>query len=246
MKAIKQEYQMYSGFLAEKWQMYAAFLIVLVIWHLHSYFRYRMNFQHKENAETESDLTAIEETVDDTIEIDVTIKIDDTIEIASEIDEVIDDSMFFTVEEEEVAMFKLKDVNANTYVSSNFQLVEFLSKDGAKITQQQLNNVAELSSILQRIRNFVNSGRPQKELRIFHLVRINSGCRSPKRNLEAGGAPLSTHIDCKAADFVIEGFTPAQTYRIVDYMIKTGEIPDGGLGLYKTHVHYDTGNPRRW
>lgn len=234
MKAVKKEYEMYSGFLAEKWQMYAAFLIVLVIWHLHSYFRYRMNFQHKENADTESDLTAIEETVDDTIEI------------ASEIDEKIDDSMFFTVEEDEVTMFQLKDVNANTYLSSNFQLVEFLSKDGAKITQKQLNNVAELSSILQRIRNFVNSGRPQRELRIFHLVRINSGCRSPQRNLEAGGAPLSTHIDCKAADFIIEGFTPTQTYRIVSYMIKTGEIPDGGLGLYKTHVHYDTGNPRRW
>lgn len=237
MKAIKKEFEMYSGFLAEKWYMYAAFLIVLLIWHLHSYFRYRMDFQHKENSDTEIDVIPIKETEE---------TFDDTIEIDSEIDEKIDDSMFFTVEEEEVTMFKLKDVNSNTYLSSNFQLVEFLSKDGAKITQKQLNNVAELSSILQRIRNFVNSGRPQKELRIFHLVRINSGCRSPQRNLEAGGAPLSTHIDCKAADFIIEGFTPAQTYRIVDYMIKTGEIPDGGLGLYKTHVHYDTGNPRRW
>lgn len=236
MKLIKQEYQMYTGFLAEKWQMYAAFFIVLLIWHLHSYFRYRMNFQHKENADTASDVITISENFDD----------ESTIEIDSEIDEVIDDSMFFTIEEEEVTMFKLKDVNADTFLSSNFQLVEFLSKDGAKITQRQLNNVAELSSILQRIRNFVNSGRPQNELRIFHLVRINSGCRSPQRNLEAGGAPLSTHIDCKAADFIIEGFTPAQTYRIIDYMIKTGEIPDGGLGLYKSHVHYDTGKPRRW
>lgn len=236
MKAVKQEYQMYTSFLSEKWQMYATFFIVILIWHLHSYFRYRMNFQHKENADTESDIISIEETVDDIIEIDSD----------SEIDEAVDDSMFFTIEEDEVTMFKLKDVNANTYLSSNFQLVEFLSKDGAKITQQQLNNVAELSSILQRIRNFVNSGRPQKELRIFHLVRINSGCRSPQRNLEAGGAPLSTHIDCKAADFIIEGFTPAQTYRIIEHMIKIGEIPDGGLGLYKTHVHYDTGNPRRW
>ena len=239
MKVVKQEYDMYTEFLSEKWKMYAAFLIVLVIWHLHSYFRYRMNFQHKENANTESDVISIEETVEETV--------GDTIEIDSEIDEVVDDSMFFTIEEDnQVAMFKLKDVKADTYLSSNFQLVEFLSKDGAKITQKQLDNVAELSSILQKIRNFVNSGRAQKELRIFHLVRINSGCRSPQRNLEAGGAPLSTHIDCKAADFIIEGFTPAQTHRIVEYLIRTGEIPDGGLGLYKTHVHYDTGNPRRW
>lgn len=236
MKVVKQEYQMYTSFLSEKWQMYAAFFIVILIWHLHSYFRYRMNFQDKESINTESNLTEIEETIDDTIEIDSD----------SEIDEKIDDSMFFIVEDEEVTMFQLKDVNDYTYLSSNFRLVEFLSKDGAKITQKQLNNVAELSSILQKIRNFVNSGRPQNELRIFHLVRINSGCRSPQRNLEAGGAPLSTHIDCKAADFIIEGFTPAQTHRIVEYLIRTGEIPDGGLGLYKTHVHYDTGNPRRW
>lgn len=234
MKVVKQEYNMYIEFLSEKWKMYATFLIVMAIWHLHSYFRYRMNFQHKENIDTESDIIPIEKTVEDTIEIE------------SEIDEVVDDSMFFTVEEEEITMFQLKDVNSNTYLSPNFKLVEFLSKDGAKITQKQLDNVAELSSILQRIRNFVNSGRPQNELRIFHLVRINSGCRSPQRNLEAGGAPLSTHIDCKAADFIIEGFTPAQTHRIVEYLIRTGEIPDGGLGLYKTHVHYDTGKPRRW
>src|SRR5690554_4190982 len=113
VKAVKQEYNMYTEFLSEKWKMYATFLIVMAIWHLHSYFRYRMNFQHKENVDTESDVISIEETVDDTIEID------------SEIDEVVDDSMFFTVENEEVTMFKLKDVNGDTYLAPNFKLVEF-------------------------------------------------------------------------------------------------------------------------
>lgn len=249
---LKEEYAICTSYLAEKRMMYITFFLVIFTWFVVDYFRFRKAYHAKINFDKEVIDSLNEEREKDSIEEK---PIDEIIETKAEtkekeadaeIDEPVDDSLFFVIDDERIGLFKVDDVKPHTYIAPNFQLIEFLPGDGAKINQKQLNNAVDLAGIFQIIRNFANSGRPAKELRIFHVFRMTSGCRSPERNLSVGGAPLSTHIDCKGGDFIIEGFTAKQTYRIVEHLIKTGEIPDGGLGLYSTHVHYDTGKPRRW
>ena len=50
-----------------------------------------------------------------------------------------------------------------------------------------------------------------------------------------------------AADIKIEGHTPKQVNDIIEHLILTGRMKQGGLGIYKSWVHYDTrGTKARW
>lgn len=75
-------------------------------------------------------------------------------------------------------------------------------------------------------------------------VVITSGCRCPKHNARVGGAPKSTHVQGRAADFRVHGITAQQVY---DYLDEKYPY-ELGLGLYPTWVHVDTRTdcPARW
>jgi uncharacterized protein YcbK (DUF882 family) len=122
-------------------------------------------------------------------------------------------------------------------LSKNFNWSEFQSKDGAPMPDFVKENIKKLVKNLEVIRAAAN-GAP---------MRINSGYRSPAHNASIGGAKNSFHMKGMAADFTIKGLTIPQSIALIENLISQGKIMEGGLGTYKTFIHYDIqGKKRRW
>lgn len=120
-------------------------------------------------------------------------------------------------------------------LTKNFYLSEFDCHDGTPVPESYVGNVVELAKNLQVIRNEI--GVP---------IEIISGYRTNTWNKKVGGAPKSKHKTAEAGDLSQRKYTPKQLHTIILSLIKQGRIHDGGLGLYKSFVHYDIGASRRW
>lgn len=121
-------------------------------------------------------------------------------------------------------------------LTKNFDLREFQSRDGAPMPIEVLENITKLAQALQVIREHV--GQP---------ITITSGYRSPDHNRRVGGAPRSTHVSGKGADFRARDITPKDLAAEIEKLVEEGRIPLGGLKAYKTWVHYDIrGTRARW
>lgn len=121
-------------------------------------------------------------------------------------------------------------------LTQNFTLNEFKSKDGKEFPLDVINNLRFLSVQLQTLRNALGKS-----------ISITSGYRSPEHNKKIGGALNSFHVKGMAADIQVPGMTPKEVYDKIEELIKSGSIVQGGLGLYKSWVHYDTrGVKARW
>lgn len=121
-------------------------------------------------------------------------------------------------------------------LSRSFSSSEFASKDGSAIPAQLQPNLKKLAMNLQVLRDAV--GKP---------IVINSGYRSPAHNAKVGGASGSQHQYARAADIRVAGMTPAAVYQKIEQLIKEGKMAQGGLGLYRSWVHYDVrGSRARW
>jgi uncharacterized protein YcbK (DUF882 family) len=122
------------------------------------------------------------------------------------------------------------------YLTDNFKKSEFDSKDGAKMPEDVLVNVTKLACNLQRLRDVLN--RP---------ISINSGYRSPSHNEAVGGVKDSYHTKGMAADIVVKGLNPKQVANAIESLILSGDVLQGGIGIYDTFVHYDFRKKRaRW
>ena len=82
-------------------------------------------------------------------------------------------------------------------------------------------------------------------------IRVNSGYRSPKHNKAVGGVSSSQHIKARAADLAPASGDLDDLRRlaeVIEDLATSGKIPNGGIGVYGTFVHYDTriGGPARW
>lgn len=120
-------------------------------------------------------------------------------------------------------------------LTTNFSLSEF-NKHNFTVPTDVLRNLIELAKNLQVLRDEVK--KP---------IKITSGYRSPEHNAKIGGAKASQHITGKAADIKIEGMTPKQVAAVIEKLIAAGKITEGGIGIYKTWVHYDIrGTKARW
>jgi uncharacterized protein YcbK (DUF882 family) len=119
----------------------------------------------------------------------------------------------------------------------NFKIEEFESKDGARMSATVKANIMMLMGYMEIIREACGN-RP---------ITITSGYRSAKHNAAVGGSKGSLHTKGMAADFKVRGLTPTKVHAIVERLIEHGKLPAGGLGLYKTWVHYDFRNTNvRW
>ena len=74
-------------------------------------------------------------------------------------------------------------------------------------------------------------------------LHINSGARCFKHNNKIGGSQNSQHLIGKALDVRSDIYTPSE---IAAFASQIPIFYNGGIGTYKTFVHLDTGNKRRW
>ena len=118
--------------------------------------------------------------------------------------------------------------DGKTYLSPDFQVLEFACRDGSDEILIDLR----LVHILQRIRD--HFGRP---------VTLNSAYRTRDYNAKVGGVAGSQHILGKAADIRVTGVSPSAVAAYAETL-----LPDsGGIGRYATFTHVDTRSRRaRW
>lgn len=121
-------------------------------------------------------------------------------------------------------------------LTPNFALSEFDCQDGSSVPRELMSNVSLLATNLQVLREAAD--RP---------IKIVSGYRSPKWNRHVGGARKSQHMEAKAADIQVTGMRPVDLKGVIERLISEGKMLEGGIGLYRTWVHYDVrGNKTRW
>jgi len=74
------------------------------------------------------------------------------------------------------------------------------------------------------------------------IVHVVSGYRCPSHNKNCGGATKSQHLKGKAADIIVRGVLPSETYNYCSWLFK-----DNGVGKYNTFTHADVrGYRSRW
>ena len=136
-------------------------------------------------------------------------------------------------------------------LTKNFNLSEFLySKWFDKRTQALVikmynetnsiqHNIQKLANQLQTLRNEV--GVP---------VIINIAYRPVFYEVSKGRDGTSQHTLGKAADITAQGLKPKYVAAKIEQLISSGDMIQGGLGVYSTFVHYDIffdrTNVRRW
>jgi uncharacterized protein YcbK (DUF882 family) len=121
-------------------------------------------------------------------------------------------------------------------LSTNFSLHEFESADGTAPNGDVLKNLTELAKNLEVLRKHL--GQP---------IRVTSGFRSKEHNAKIGGAPASTHILGMAADIQVAKIKPEDVAKAIELLIANGKMKEGGLGIYRTWIHYDIrGTKARW
>jgi len=124
----------------------------------------------------------------------------------------------------------MKPKNHSPFSTLHFQLKEFACKDGTPVPEKYYDNVKELMQNLQVLRNYL--GKP---------ITINSGYRTAEHNAspKVKGSKNSQHLLAKASDIVVKGIAPKIVYQTIEQLIEQNKMKQGGLGLYKTFVHYD-------
>ncbi len=121
-------------------------------------------------------------------------------------------------------------------LSKNFQLSEFACNDGTSVPEKLVCNVVVLAANLQVLRDDLGES-----------LTILSGYRTPSWNTKVGGASKSMHLEAKASDLICRSLTPKQLHARILKLIKDGKMKDGGVGIYKSFVHYDIRDkPTRW
>jgi uncharacterized protein YcbK (DUF882 family) len=121
-------------------------------------------------------------------------------------------------------------------ITNNFSLQEFNSKCGREMPTNVMVNIIELAKNLQVLRDEVKKS-----------IQITSGYRSPEHNAKVKGAKNSQHITGMAADIKVAGMTPKQVAEVIERLIAEKKMKEGGIGIYKTWVHYDIRNTKaRW
>ncbi len=122
-----------------------------------------------------------------------------------------------------------------TQLTRHFRRTEFDCHDGTPYPQEWIQlRLMKLCTALERIRLITGP------------IKITSGYRTVKHNRKIGGVEKSQHIFGMAADLTCQ-LPSHKLHDIILKLIRTGEIPQGGVGHYRTFVHYDLrGTPARW
>jgi uncharacterized protein YcbK (DUF882 family) len=122
-------------------------------------------------------------------------------------------------------------------LTENFSMAEFDCKDGTQVPVEFHDNVKELAQNLQVLRDHIKEA----------VLITGSGYRTPSHNAKVGGAKNSQHLTASGADINAKNYTPKQLAIVIEKLIKSGKMKQGGIGVYKGFVHYDIrGTRARW
>ncbi|MAH43515.1 hypothetical protein CL614_07420 [archaeon] len=120
--------------------------------------------------------------------------------------------------------------NAAIQFTKDFSLMDFQRGCHDELPEKYLDNLCRLAYNLQIIQDHLPEGKK---------IKIISGYRSPRCNKRVSGAKKSQHMRGKAADIRVKGMSTKRLKRLIERLIKEDKIADGGVGLYRRHVHYD-------
>ena len=121
-------------------------------------------------------------------------------------------------------------------ITTNFSLEEFNCKDGSEMPNDVMINVIKLAKNLQVLRDAIGK-----------TIIVNSGYRSPSYNKRIGGVKDSQHLKGNASDINIKGMTPKEVAKVIEGLIASGKMQQGGIGIYPNFTHYDIrGVKARW
>lgn len=129
----------------------------------------------------------------------------------------------------------------DNFVLREFEVANSASKYGLRNDVNRIpiylyTNIIELATNLQILRD-----------KLKQPIIISSGYRSDEYNKSVGGSVNSMHLQGKAADIKVKGIEPREIHFHISRLIEKGLIKQGGLGIYKTFVHYDIrGTRARW
>lgn len=118
---------------------------------------------------------------------------------------------------------------SDTMLSKNFKESEFHCRCGL-CAFPGMN--PKLINGLQKLRDSI--GR---------AIKVTSGYRCPRHNMEIGGHPKSQHLRGNAADIKVRSMKP---HDLMLHAMEIKEFEQGGIGIYDTFVHVDVGPRRRW
>jgi len=140
---------------------------------------------------------------------------------------------------------------------------EFLSNNTSAVNgvtgpQDSSTGNADAPSTFERVSdpalNFLSHTDPRIETRLRNILiriakkwgqnlTITSAYRSPAYNRKVGGAKTSMHQRGKATDIVMTGYSNSDRAKFIEIAINEGI---GGVGVYNTFIHLDTGGKRAW
>lgn len=131
--------------------------------------------------------------------------------------------------------FKLEEFIVSRFYTTKLQGEVWVSYHSDE--RYLLGNLTKLARNLQVLRDHLKQP-----------VSINIAYRPEWYEASKGRSGRSKHCLGKAADIRVEGFTPKEVAQEIENLINAGKMNDGGIGLYKTFVHYDirAGKPARW
>lgn len=122
-------------------------------------------------------------------------------------------------------------------LTNDFNSEEFDCTDGTKVPNEYMSNLQELADNLQVLRDYIKEP----------LLITGSGYRTESHNIKVGGAKHSQHLTASASDINAMSYSPRRLYNVIEKLITSGDMKQGGLGRYPGFVHYDIrGTKARW
>ena len=130
-------------------------------------------------------------------------------------------------------MLDLNQELTDNFTLKEFFLAEFYSEEQQQrvldsVTPEILCGIQELSNNLQILRNEL--GVP---------ITVNIGFRPVWWELFRERSGTSQHCFGFAADIYVEGVHPHTVHKLLNELMLSGAIQNGGLGKYNTFTHYD-------
>ena len=124
-------------------------------------------------------------------------------------------------------------------VTPHFTVEEFASHDGTPYPTKQADEASGETWLVERLEPLCDVLETLRAELGGAPISIISGYRSPAHNARVGGAEKSQHMEGRAADISVKGFTPAQVHAALLALFEAREIEIGGLGAYPGWVHVD-------